>query len=142
MRESDRLVVDTGKLMPGEGDYIDPADWFVDGHPSRGTIRVDGTDASVPDDKRKSERVELSTVEKTIRRHRREDRRANPGGLSAALATVKAGRRQLPPEQFAALARFMFLDFPRKSREAIRLGKIAMGDGTSVVRGEAKAEAA
>jgi hypothetical protein len=114
-------------------DDIPAGDYFVDGHPLAGH----------PKPKRELYFDDMpGAYERIIRGHHGEDRKrcATESGVDKAMAHIKAGRRTLAPEQFESVARFMFQDFPRMRREALRSGKLKLGDGSSVIRGEAKAK--
>lgn len=131
---SDHIVIDPKRLLPGEGDEIDPADWFVDGHP------IDGLERMPQARKEKRDRG-FSVPEQIVHRQHKQDlaREAEDRLVAAAEAKVKAGRRVLPPDEFEVFAAFLFKEMPRLKRAALRTGYVAMGDGTRLVRGEKKA---
>lgn len=115
-------------------DVVDPHDYFVDGHPLSGhgkAVRERNGEAA-------------GVTERILAKHAGEDRKRNAteANVDTAIRLLREGRRVLNPEQFESVARYMFADFRKMLREALRSGKIRMGDGTTVTRGEAKAEAA
>lgn len=72
-----------------------------------------------------------------------EDRKAaaTNANVDRAIRALKAGTRVLPREVFGAVVKFMFDGFPKMRRDALRTGRLVLGDGRVVLR-ESEAEAA
>lgn len=127
-----RNLEDRGRDPDAGVDVLNPADYFVGGHALGGSPKP------------QPEKRGVSTTDRILRKHRSEDWTSalTEKRVDQAIAAVKRGRRAVTPEQFESVARYVFADFARQRREALRTGRVRLGDGTTIIRLDAKAEAA
>ena len=127
-----RNLEDHGRDPDAGVDVLSPADYFVAGHAVGGSPKP------------QAEKRGVSTTERILRKHAVDDRGVarTEQKVDRAIVAMKKGNRSLPSEQFESVARYVFADFARQRREALRTGRVRLGDGTTIIRLDAKAEAA
>jgi hypothetical protein len=129
MVTSDQIVIDEGRLYAGERDYIDPADWFVDGHPFR-DLRRHKKSGSVAGDAAVGEEPGRDP-EHRLRAYADSDWRVRSLENKVDRATeILKKSDSLPSDEFDALAKYVFHDFPKLKRAALAEGKFSFGKRT------------